>query len=92
MTELLIYRLGQVPQLNYIKFLQLIGIELDAGAAGADRAGVSGAERLCAVERARSGADAGERRRRPDGGSPIVFETETAVDRLAGADGRGSRL
>jgi predicted phage baseplate assembly protein len=29
MTELMIYRLGQVPQLNYIKFLQLIGIELN---------------------------------------------------------------
>jgi predicted phage baseplate assembly protein len=28
MTDLLIYRLGQVPTLNYIKFLQLIGIEL----------------------------------------------------------------
>ena len=28
MTELLTYRLGQVPLLNYIKFLQLIGIEL----------------------------------------------------------------
>ena len=28
MTELLIYRLGQTPLLNYVKFLQLIGIEL----------------------------------------------------------------
>src|SRR5215469_18362141 len=28
MTELLIYRLGKVPQQNYIKFLELIGIEL----------------------------------------------------------------
>lgn len=30
MTEILIYRLNQVPDLNYIKFLQLIGIELKA--------------------------------------------------------------
>ncbi len=29
MTELLIYRLGQVPALNYLKFLELIGIELN---------------------------------------------------------------
>src|SRR5579863_6625694 len=29
MTELLIYRLGQVPELNYLKFLELIGIELN---------------------------------------------------------------
>jgi predicted phage baseplate assembly protein len=28
MTELLIYRLGKVPQLNYLKFLELIGFEL----------------------------------------------------------------
>jgi predicted phage baseplate assembly protein len=30
MTELLIYRIAQVPELNYIKFLQLLGIELNA--------------------------------------------------------------
>ena len=30
MTELLTYRLGKVPELNYIKFLQLLGIELNA--------------------------------------------------------------
>jgi len=30
MTEILAYRLNQVPDLNYIKFLQLIGIELQA--------------------------------------------------------------
>jgi predicted phage baseplate assembly protein len=30
MTEISIYRLNQVPDLNYIKFLQLIGIELKA--------------------------------------------------------------
>jgi predicted phage baseplate assembly protein len=28
MSEILIYRLNQVPDLNYIKFLQLIGVEL----------------------------------------------------------------
>lgn len=28
MTEILIYRINQVPDLNYIKFLQLLGIEL----------------------------------------------------------------
>jgi len=30
MTEITLYRLNQVPDLNYIKFLQLIGIELQA--------------------------------------------------------------
>jgi predicted phage baseplate assembly protein len=28
MCDLLLYRLGKVPQLNYLKFLQLVGIEL----------------------------------------------------------------
>jgi predicted phage baseplate assembly protein len=28
MTEMLLYRLNQVPELNYVKFLQLIGVEL----------------------------------------------------------------
>jgi predicted phage baseplate assembly protein len=30
MTDLLLYRLGKVPENNYLKFLQLIGIELQA--------------------------------------------------------------
>jgi len=30
MSEILLYRLNQVPDMNYIKFLQLIGIELEA--------------------------------------------------------------
>ena len=28
LTEMLIYRMGKVPELNYLKFLQLLGIEL----------------------------------------------------------------
>jgi predicted phage baseplate assembly protein len=32
MTELLVYRLGKVPQLNYLKFLELIGFELTPAA------------------------------------------------------------
>lgn len=28
LTEMMLYRLGRVPELNYIKFLQLVGIEL----------------------------------------------------------------
>ena len=29
MSEMLIYRLGRVPELNYLKFLELVGIELE---------------------------------------------------------------
>src|SRR6267142_1482602 len=28
LSEMLLYRLGRVPELNYLKFLQLVGIEL----------------------------------------------------------------
>src|SRR4051812_36476957 len=30
LSEMLLYRLGKVPQLNYIKFLQLLGMDLNA--------------------------------------------------------------
>jgi predicted phage baseplate assembly protein len=30
LSEMLLYRMGKVPELNYLKFLQLIGIELNA--------------------------------------------------------------
>ena len=29
MTEMLLFRLNRVPELNYVKFLQLLGIELE---------------------------------------------------------------
>jgi predicted phage baseplate assembly protein len=32
LTEMLIYRLNQIPELNYVKFLQLLGIELTPAA------------------------------------------------------------
>ena len=35
LTELLVHRLGLVPKLNYLKFLELIGIELDPARAAA---------------------------------------------------------
>src|SRR5215218_5349931 len=28
MTDMLLYRMGRVPELNYLKFLELIGVEL----------------------------------------------------------------
>ena len=38
MTETILYSLNQVPDLNYITFLNLIGLAPRAGAPGADRA------------------------------------------------------
>ena len=34
MCDLLLYRLGKVPELNYLKFLQLVGIEVTVAAIG----------------------------------------------------------
>jgi predicted phage baseplate assembly protein len=34
LAEMLLFRLGQVPQLNYIKFLELLGIELEPALPG----------------------------------------------------------
>jgi predicted phage baseplate assembly protein len=71
--EMLLYRMNQVPQLNYLKFLELIGIELDP--ARAARADISFAvapdwteDTVDVPERTQvsaSGAD----------GKPVVFET-----------------
>src|ERR1700733_3105599 len=81
MTELLTYRLGQVPQLNYIKFLQLIGIELEA----AQPASVvlvfpvqSGFAQTTIPVSARTQVSAPA----TDGGTPIVFETQRAITAL----------
>jgi predicted phage baseplate assembly protein len=81
MTELLTFRLGQVPLLNYIKFLQLIGIELNA-AQPAQTALVfpvqaSFTQSTVAVP-ARTQVSAVA----SDGGTPIVFETARAITAL----------
>ncbi|PWU14367.1 MAG: putative baseplate assembly protein [Verrucomicrobia bacterium] len=75
MTELLAFRLNQVPDLNYIKFLQLLGIERQAAkparaavtfeVARSDLPSVSVPK---GTQVAASGAD----------GQPIVFETDKA--------------
>jgi predicted phage baseplate assembly protein len=78
LTEMLAYRMNLVPELNYIKFLQLIGIELHAAEpAGAEvtfpvQSGF--AEPYVIVpERTQLTAEA------PDGGPPITFETDRAL-------------
>jgi predicted phage baseplate assembly protein len=78
LAEMLAYRMNLVPELNYIKFLQLIGIELHA--AEPARAEVtfpvqSGfAEPYVIVpQRTQLTAEA------PDGGPPITFETDRAL-------------
>lgn len=78
LSEMLIYRLNKAPALNYVKFLQLIGIELKpAGPARADVTfGVDPAfpQPIVRVpQRAQLSADAG------DGGPTLIFETVRAL-------------
>jgi predicted phage baseplate assembly protein len=76
MTEILVYRLNQVPDLNYIKFLQLLGIELKpAQPARAEltfalaRPDISSAIIPQGTQVAAGG----------DSGQPIVFETDESL-------------
>jgi predicted phage baseplate assembly protein len=77
-AEMLLYRLNKVPLLNYIKFLELLGIELRA--AEPARAEVTFALKpshpdptLIVPSRSQLTADP------KDGGSPLVFETVRAL-------------
>ncbi len=78
MTDLLIFRLGQVPMLNYIKFLQLIGIELKTAKAAevviVFPVQASFTQNYVSIP-ARSQVSATA----ADGGPPIVFETDRAM-------------
>lgn len=76
MTEILVYRLNQVPDHNYIKFLQLIGIELQpAQAAKAEltftlsRPDISTVIVPLGTQVAAQGST----------GQPVVFETDQAL-------------
>ena len=78
LTEMLAYRMNRVPELNYIKFLQLIGIELNP--AEPAQAEVTMPVRssfadpyVIVPERTQVTAQAA------DGGAPITFETDRAL-------------
>src|ERR1700685_210849 len=78
MTELLTYRLGQVPMLNYIKFLQLIGIELTA-AQPAEVVLVFPVQSTYTLPTVPIPARTQVAAAATDGGNPIVFETQQAI-------------
>jgi len=81
MTELLTFRLGQVPLLNYIKFLQLIGIELNA-AQPAQTVLVFPVQSSFTQSTVPVPARTQVSAVASDGGSPIVFETAQAITAL----------
>jgi predicted phage baseplate assembly protein len=84
MTELLIYRLGQVPELNYLKFLELIGIELNPAAPATAEITfpvvptISAPYVIVPLHTQVSGQSS-------DGTTPVVFETERALYALTAA-------
>jgi predicted phage baseplate assembly protein len=78
LAEMLTYRMNKVPELNYIKFLQLLGIELNA--AEPAQAEITfpvknSFPKPFVIVPARTQLTAES----PDGGPPIVFETERAL-------------
>jgi predicted phage baseplate assembly protein len=81
LAEMLTYRMNQVPQLNYVKFLQLIGIELRPAEPALAEIEFpikdSHSEAVVLVPaRTQVTAESGE------GGPPIVFETDRALTAL----------
>lgn len=78
LAEMLIYRMNKVPALNYIKFLELIGIELRAAEpAVADVAfpvkATHTESTVIVASRTQLSADPG------DGSAPLIFETVRAI-------------
>lgn len=78
LSEMMIYRMNQVPDLNYIKFLEMLGIELQA--AQPARVDVTFPVKNTMVDpyinvplRAQVSAPA------DDGGPPVIFETDKAL-------------
>ncbi len=74
LCDMMLYRMNRVPELNYLKFLELIGIELDP--ARAARAEISFA---VAPDWDQDSVDVPERTQvsaTGQDGKPVVFETE----------------
>jgi predicted phage baseplate assembly protein len=78
LAEILTYRMSKVPELNYIKFLQLLGIELSA--AEPANAEVTFPVKSSFTEPSIIVPKATQvTAQAPGGGSPIVFETDRSL-------------
>lgn len=81
MSEMLIYRLGRVPELNYLKFLELVGIELATARPATTILVfpvVTGLAGSFVTVPARTQVAAAA----PDEAGPILFETERPLTAL----------
>lgn len=81
MSEMLIYRLGRVPELNYLKFLELVGIELEP-ARPATTVLVFPVQSTSADPFVTVSARTQVAAAAPDEDGPILFETERALTAL----------
>lgn len=78
LTEMLIYRLGKVPELNYLKFLELLGIELNPAEPALTEITFPVLDSfpdavVTLSSRTQVSAEP------PGGGAPIIFETERSL-------------
>jgi hypothetical protein len=77
LTEMMLYQMNQVPERNYIKFLQLIGLELRPAQPAQVHLTFSaqpGALVDSILPRTQASAQP------PAGGTPLIFETEAGLD------------
>jgi predicted phage baseplate assembly protein len=82
LSEMMLYRMGRVPELNYIKFLELIGVELTPALPARTELGFSVEESLTTV----AAVDLPPRTQvsaQGSDGKPVVFETLRALRALA---------
>ncbi len=77
MTEIVIYRLNQVPDRNYIKFLQLLGIELKPAQPATANLTFSLSRPDLSYVIVPQGTQVAANS--STGGQPIIFETDTAL-------------
>jgi hypothetical protein len=77
LTEMMLYRMNQVPDLNYIKFLQLLGFERRPAQAAEAHLTFT-ASQQAEIDTIGKGSRVGAQP--PGGGDPLIFETEDDLD------------
>jgi predicted phage baseplate assembly protein len=78
LTEQMLYRLNQVPERNYLKFLQLLDFELRPAQAALAYLTFSVTKKEAEVKTIPASTRVAAQP--PSGGNPLIFETEDALD------------
>ena len=84
LSDMLLYRMGRVPELNYLKFLELLGIELRAAEPAIAELAFplsATAPQTSIIIPARTQVSAAS----PDSPAPLVFETDRATTAIKAA-------